>query len=197
MEKGKMIIPAGIKGLIFDLDGTILDSMPLHYKGYLHGLSQWNVHYPEEVFYTRGGIPTKTTFEMIAEENNIQNFDIEKALQLKREFVDTQLDKITLVTHVMDVIKEYHGKLPMAVGTGSNRNTVDHMFEMHGLGEYFEHVVTATEVSHHKPHPETFLKCAELIAIAPKDCIVFEDGKPGMVAAESAGMQVIDITKFA
>lgn len=192
----RISIPNDVKGLIFDLDGTILDSMPLHFKAYNHSLELWDVKYPKDIFFSRGGIPTKDTFEMIAKESNIEDFDTELALRRKRDYVDKNLDQVTLIDVVMDVVRKYHNKLPMTVGTGSNRATVTRMFEMFSLDRFFEHVVTATDVSKHKPHPETFLRCAELINIPPKDCIVFEDGKPGMIAAETAGMQVIDITQY-
>lgn len=189
-------VPTGVKGLIFDLDGTIIDSMPLHYEAYNHCLSPWGVTYPKELFLSRAGIPTKDTLFLIADENNISDFDVDKALGLKREFVDNNLDKITLIEPVFDIIKDYFGKLPMSVGTGSNRATVDRMFDMFGLGEYIEHVVSATEVSHYKPHPETFLKCSELMGVDPEDCVVYEDGVPGMDAARTAGMQIVDVTKY-
>lgn len=196
MQSVMIPVPAGVKGLIFDLDGTILDSMPLHFKAYNHSLEPWGVKYAHDVFLSRGGIPTRDTMEMIARENAIENFSVGEALQRKRIYVDNNLDQITLIEPVMEIIKSYHGKLPMAVGTGSNRETVTRMFEMFGLGDYFEHVVTATDVQNFKPHPETFLKCSELIGIDPKDCVVFEDGKPGMIAAETAGMQVVDVTQY-
>ncbi|PIB33945.1 hypothetical protein BFP72_00100 [Reichenbachiella sp. 5M10] len=196
MQSVTIPVPAEAKGLIFDLDGTVIDSMPLHYKAYNHSLEPWGVTYPHDVFLSRGGIPTQDTMHIISEENNIVDFDVALALQRKRTYVDANLDQITLIQPIMEIIKEYHGQVPMAVGTGSNRDTVERMFAMFGLGQYFEHVVTATDVSQFKPHPETFLKCAELIQIAPKDCVVFEDGKPGMVAAETAGMQVVDVTQY-
>ncbi len=196
MEQVAIPIPAGVKGLIFDLDGTLIDSMPLHYEAYNHCLEPWGVHYPKELFLSRGGIPTQDTLLLIEEENNIKDFDLELALERKRTFVDTNLDKITLIEPVFDIVKSYYGKLPMAIGTGSNRATVTEMFEMFGLGEYIEHSVTATEVENYKPHPETFLKCAELIRVEPKDCVVFEDGAPGMKAARDAGMQLVDVTQY-
>lgn len=196
MQSVLIPVPTDVKGLIFDLDGTLIDSMPLHYDAYNHCLEPWGVHYPMDTFLSRGGIPTKDTLFMIAEENNITDFDIETALDLKRKFVDKNLDRITLIEPVFDIVKKFKGELPMAVGTGSNRATVTHMFEMFDLSQYIEHTVTATDVSHFKPHPETFVKCAELIKIDPKDCVVFEDGVPGMKAAETAGMQVVDVTKY-
>ncbi|UXX79340.1 HAD-IA family hydrolase [Reichenbachiella carrageenanivorans] len=189
-------IPEGVKGLIFDLDGTILDSMPLHYDGYNHALAAYGVHYPEDVFHSRGGIPTRDTLLMIAEDFEIKNFDVDQALETKRTFVESNLERIQLILPVFDIVKAYHGVLPMAVGTGSNRKVVTEMFERFRLGDYISHVVTATEVTHFKPHPETFIKCAEMIGIQPEDCVVFEDGKPGMQAAVAAGMKVVDVTKY-
>ncbi|MCV9388709.1 HAD family hydrolase [Reichenbachiella ulvae] len=196
MQSVMVPVPAGVKGLIFDLDGTILDSMPLHFTAYNYSLEPWGVEYPHDVFLSRGGIPTRDTMHLIAKDHGIENFDVDAALQRKREFVDKNLDKITLIEPVMEIIKQYQDKLPMAVGTGSNRETVTRMFKMFGLGNYFEHVVTATDVQNFKPHPETFLKCSELIQIDPTDCVVYEDGKPGMIAAETAGMKVVDVTQY-
>ncbi|WP_109831540.1 HAD family hydrolase [Reichenbachiella versicolor] len=189
-------IPEGIKGLIFDLDGTIIDSMPLHFKAYNYCLEPYGIKYDEETFFSRGGIPTKDTLLMIAKDNGIEDFDLEEVIKRKREYVDTKIDQMKLIEPTMEVIKAYQSILPMAVGTGSNRKTVTAMFEMFDLNKYFEHSVTATDVQNFKPHPETFLKAAELIDIDPKDCLVFEDGKPGMEAAISAGMKVIDITQY-
>ncbi|MEO9851494.1 MAG: HAD-IA family hydrolase [Reichenbachiella sp.] len=197
METIEIPVPKGVLGLIFDLDGTILDSMPLHHDGYNHALAPYNVSYSKEVFLSGGGIPTKETLLMIAKENDIKNFDVEATLEAKRLFVENHLERIQLIDPVFDIMSAYHGKLPMAIGTGSNRKVVNEMFERFPLvGQYVSHVVTATDVTHFKPHPETFLKCAELINVRPEDCVVFEDGKPGMQAAQAAGMKVIDVTKY-
>ncbi|MEP2024961.1 MAG: HAD-IA family hydrolase [Reichenbachiella sp.] len=189
-------VPSGVKGLIFDLDGTIIDSMPLHHDGYNHALAPYRVHYPKDVFESRGGIPTKETMRAIAKDFGIKNFDMERALESKKEYVESNLDRIHLINPVFEIIKLNYGKLPMAVGTGSNRNVVNELFEQFSLSQYIQHVVTATEVTNYKPHPETFLKCAELIKVKPEDCVVFEDGKPGMQAAKAAGMKVVDVTKY-
>ena len=149
-----------------------------------------------DIFLSRGGIPTRDTMKMIEEENNIAHFDINEALERKRKYLETNMDELTLIQPVFDIIKSYHGRLPMSVGTGSNRKTVNEMFELFSLGNYIDHVVTASEVIQFKPHPETFLKCAELMQIAPEDCIVFEDGKPGIMAAKAAKMQVIDVLAY-
>ena len=189
-------IPAGAGAIIFDLDGTLLDSMPLHYEAYNDCLKKYGVHYPYELFISRGGIPTRDTFLMIARENAIVNFDVELAIRSKREFVDSRLHLIKPIDTTFNIMKKYHGVLPMSIGTGSNRQTVNEMYRLFELGTYIPISVTATDVSHFKPHPETFLRCAELMKVKPESCIVFEDGLPGIEAAKSAGMQVIDVKPY-
>ena len=195
MNSTSIPIPEGIKGLIFDLDGTIIDSMPLHLDSYNHVVEPWGMTYPEDLFYSRAGVPIYDTMVMIRDENNLEDFDIESAIRQKDDFIQSNLDKIGVIDSVFEIIKLYHQKLPMAIGTGSNRSDVDKIMEHFSLDRYIESVVTANDVKNGKPHPETFLKCAELIGINPKECVVYEDGQNGIDAALAAGMQVVDITK--
>ncbi|MDZ7738280.1 MAG: HAD-IA family hydrolase [Bacteroidales bacterium] len=94
---------------------------------------------------------------------------------------------------VADIVRKYHDIIPLAVGTGGPRDTVMHTLEVIDMKKYFRHVVTADDVKNHKPDPETFFKCAELLEVAPSDIIVFEDGDLGIRAAKSAGMQAVDV----
>lgn len=196
VSKKTITIPSHIKGLVFDLDGTLVNSMPLHYEAYNHCLLPYNVEYDYETFQSRGGIPTKDTLLMIAADHQIENFDVEQALTAKRNYFDSQLNKVEPISVTFDLMKAYHGVLPMAIGTGSNRKTVTEVYELFSLADYIPLSVTANDVENFKPHPETFLKCAELIGIAPEYCMVFEDGLPGIEAAKTAGMEVIDIREY-
>lgn len=196
MFETKIPIPIDTKVLIFDFDGTLVDSMPLHFEAYNFCLKPYGIQYNKSTFLSRGGIPDRETLQMIAQENQINNFDLEEALEQKRKFVDNHLDKIRLIEPIMDIIREYHNQLPLALGTGTDRETVDRLFEILDLKKYFSVSVTATEVSHYKPHPETYLRCAELLKVSPGHCFVFEDGAPGIQAAKSAGMSVVDINAF-
>ena len=195
MKTAIIPIPTGVKGLIFDLDGTILDSMPMHLQSYNYALQPWGVDYPIEVFQSRAGIPTLKTLEMIAEEYNVQNPDYDEIIGRIRYFESNNSHQITMIEPIYEIIKEAHGRLPMAIGTGNSRKHVDLLVDQFSLDQYMPHIITATEVTHGKPHPETFLKCAELIGIEPEDCVVFEDGVLGIEAALTAGMQVVDVTK--
>ena len=96
----------------------------------------------------------------------------------------------------MDIVKKYHGILPMAVGTGGHREAVESTLEVTGLRKYFDIVITANDVKNFKPHPETFLKCAELMKIDPEFIEVFEDGDLGIEAAIAAGMIATDVRSW-
>lgn len=192
----KIPIPADVKGIIFDLDGTLIDSMPLHYDAYNHCLLPWGITYPKELFLSRAGMPALDTLKLIEKENNISNFDARIALNRKREFVDSNIGQIALIEPMFELVKAYHRILPMSIGTGSNRAMVDEIYKMFSLSQYIPHSVTATEVDHFKPHPETFLKCAEIMGVNPEECVVYEDGIPGIEAAKTAGMHIVDVTKY-
>ena len=94
---------------------------------------------------------------------------------------------------VVEIVKKYHGKLPMAIGTGGNRKAVERTLVLTGLRKYFEIIVTANDVDNFKPHPETFLRCAELMNVDPAHIEVFEDGAQGLEAARMAGMIATDV----
>jgi beta-phosphoglucomutase-like phosphatase (HAD superfamily) len=101
--------------------------------------------------------------------------------------------KVKPIYPVVEIVKKYHGILPMAVGTGGHREAVERTLEITGLRKYFDIVVTANDVEHFKPHPETFLKCAELMKVDPRFIEVFEDGDLGIEAAIAAGMFATDV----
>ena len=103
------------------------------------------------------------------------------------------LQFIVEVTSILDL---YHNKLPMSVGTGASRRSAMVQFETLQITHYFNAIVTADDVTIHKPEPHTFLKCAQLMGVEPGHCQVFEDGDLGIEAARKAGMMVTDIRPF-
>ncbi|MFT7163330.1 MAG: beta-phosphoglucomutase-like phosphatase (HAD superfamily), partial [Bacteroidia bacterium] len=153
-------VPTGVKGYIFDLDGTIIDSMPMHLKSYNYALEVWGIVYLKEVFQSRAGIPTLKTLEMIAEEYDVKNPDYDEVIGRIRYYEMNNSGQITMIEPIHDIIKDAHDRLPMAIGTGNSRKHVDLLVDQFSLDLYFPHIVTATEVANGKPHPETFLKCA-------------------------------------
>jgi HAD superfamily hydrolase (TIGR01509 family) len=114
-------------------------------------------------------------------------------MQGKLEEFNTIQHNVTPIEPVTALVQKYHGKMPIAVGTGGHREAVEKTLEIIGIREYFDIIVTANDVKNHKPHPETFLRCAELMNLDPSECEVFEDGDLGIEAARRAGMIATDV----
>ncbi len=191
----KLEIDSGAKALIFDLDGTLADSMPVHFIAYKNILSDYGIDFTPELFATLAGIPAVQTIERLNEMFGTK-MDPYKTGHLKEAEYEKIMHYMKPITSVVEVVKEYYGKLPMSVGTGGYRRLAQKSLEILGLDKYFDILVSADDVTHSKPHPETFLKCAELMGVEPQFCQVFEDGEPGIKAAEAAGMIPTLITDF-
>ncbi len=195
MIKKNLAINPKAKGLIFDLDGTLADTMPIHYIAWKNAASQYGINYTPELFIQMAGIPLYPSVEKI---NQIfgTNIDPKEMGDAKETEFEKNMHLTPEIKAVTDLVREYHGKIPMAVGTGGSRRLSLKTLEIIGLKGYFDILVTSEDVSNFKPHPETFLKCAELMGVAPSDCEVFEDGILGMQAAQIAGMMVTDVTEY-
>lgn len=189
-------INASVRGLIFDLDGTLIDSMSLHYESYNYALQEYGIEYDKELFFARAGIPTDVTFRYIADQFNITELDPNKATLIKRGYYLKNLHKISIIEPVFEIVKYYHGKLPMGIGTGGYPDAVHAALKKTGLMEYFDPIITIADVERPKPYPDTFIKCALGIGVDPKDAIVFEDGPSGIKAAIDGGFQYIDVRDF-
>jgi beta-phosphoglucomutase family hydrolase len=193
----KYDIKPGIKGLIFDLDGTLADSMPLHFKAWQNTLAKYNATIDSAFLKAHMGTPGWAIAEELIKVNGIEGkVSVEEILQGKlEEFIKVQ-HLVPPVLPVVTIAREYHGKLPMAVGTGGHRQAVERTLEVIGMREYFDIVITANDVERHKPHPDTFLKCAELMGVSPQYIEVFEDGDLGLEAALRAGMTPTDVRSW-
>ena len=140
-------------------------------------------------------MPTIAFAERLVNENKL-SITPEELVKLKQKAFWDSVGLIKPVELVVEIVKKYHGKLPMAVGTGASRRSALLQLDTLGLTDYFEAIVTADDVDNHKPHPDTFLVCAEIMGVAPEHCQVFEDGILGMEAARSAGMMITDVRPF-
>ncbi len=188
----KLSVDPKAKALIFDLDGTLVDSMPMHLEALKEVCSTQGFDFSEKEFYELAGVPTDRIFEIMNERHGTE-FDPQKASALKEASYRKRIPLVKPIAPILKIAMEFHGKLPMSIGTGS---IGDHSWEAVkalGLDQYFDILVSRNDVSNGKPHPETFLKCAEAMGVEPQFCQVFEDGDPGLQAARSAGMMATDI----
>jgi beta-phosphoglucomutase family hydrolase len=190
------ILP-GVKGLIFDLDGTLADTMPYHFQGWKKACLKYGADIDNNFLRKHTGSPGWIIAREIIKNCGLNgNVTVEQIMNEKLvEFFRLQ-HLIKPIEPVTDIVKKYHGRLPMAVGTGGHREAVERTLEITDLRRYFDIVVTANDVNSFKPHPETFLKCAELMGVEPEFVEVFEDADQGIEAAEKAGMKVTDVRSW-
>jgi beta-phosphoglucomutase family hydrolase len=185
-------IPPDVQGLIFDCDGTIADTMPLHYEAWVEAIEHHGHEFPEAIFYEMAGIPTARIIEILNERHGWQ-IPVEKAATYKEELYVERLHRVLPIEPVVKLIREYAGKLPMAVATGGTRAICSKTLSAMNVLQHFQAIVTADDVTHGKPAPDIFLEAARRLGVLPDKCYAFEDAELGFQSARAAGMVVIDV----
>ncbi|MGC1415359.1 MAG: HAD-IA family hydrolase [Candidatus Acidiferrum sp.] len=189
----KLKLPQGTFGAyLFDCDGTIVDSMPLHYVAWKKALGEWDCPFEEELFYAWGGRPTT---EIIAtlNQNHLLNMPVESVAERKEELYFELLPQLRAVPEVLEHIEAQHGRIPFAVVSGSARDSVTASLDVLKLLDRFDTLVCAGEYKKGKPDPEAFLLAASKLGVAPAECLVFEDTEMGIQAATAAGMASVKV----
>lgn len=184
-----IVLPEGnFEGYIFDCDGTLADTMPLHYKAWIAALKEHAEIFPEALFYQLAGVPTERIIEILNERHGLSLDPIETS-RVKEEIYIATLPQILPIEPVVELVHKYHGTLPMAVASGGYREIVIRTLEVLGIGDKFDAIVGAEDYKHGKPAPDPFLEAARRLGVAPEKCLVFEDAQTGIEAAKAAGMQ--------
>jgi HAD superfamily hydrolase (TIGR01509 family) len=184
--------PGSFDAYLFDCDGTIADSMPLHYVAWKKALGEWNCAFAEELFYAWGGRPTAEIIATLNEKHGL-SMPVESVAHRKEEFYFQMLPELKAVPEVLEHIEAKHGRIPFAVVSGSARDSVTASLEVLKLLDRFETLVCAGEYKKSKPDPEAFLLAASRLGVAPKNCLVFEDTEMGIQAATAAGMASVKV----
>lgn len=178
------------KGIVFDMDGTLIDSMGTHGLAWQQTCEKYAYPFDKEYIHNLGGVPTREIVLLLNERYGLSH-DPDAVTETKRlAFLDLK-DNPSIIDDTFQVMQRYKGKLKMGVGTGSERESALRMLTETGLLERLETIVTATDVTHGKPHGETFITVATNMGLQPKECVVFEDTEVGRQAAQNAGMDCI------
>lgn len=191
----KLEIPNdAFEAYIFDCDGTLADSMPVHYSAFLKAFDYLGINVPlsEELYYGLGGVPIHEFTDRLNHKFHVE-INSHELNEVKNKFYRESLDEIQPVKPVVDLLRETVGKLPMAVASGGTRYCVTRTLEILGILKLVDSVVTAEDVQRGKPAPDIFLKSAELLGADPRKCLVFEDAALGIQAAKAAGMEVVHV----
>lgn len=188
-------IPAGpFAGYIFDLDGTLIDTMPLHFRAWDVAMRAAGLPHAldEDYFYSLGGVPTRRVAELFGERYGLK-LDFDKVYHHKEAVFTEWQSQVQLIEPVVAIARQMHKTHPLAVASGGPRDVVRRSLEVTGLASLFRAVVTADDVVHGKPAPDMFLLAAKLLGVAPERCLVFEDAELGVQGALAAGMQVVRV----
>jgi beta-phosphoglucomutase family hydrolase len=184
---------ADVQGLIFDADGTLIDTMPLHYLAWQETVQVEGGHFPEQLFYDLAGVPSDKIAEILNETFGYQLDPKQTAVNKEHLFLEKYLAKARPIEAVLAIATAYKGRLPLAVATGGVSHVVNLALKNIGLEHFFDAIVTSEDVRHGKPAPDTFLEAAHRLKVEPRHCVVFEDSDLGLEGARRAGMTAIDV----
>ena len=191
--EGKLKIPAGaFHAYLFDCDGTIADSMPLHYVAWKRALAEWKCDFPEDLFYAWGGFPVAEIISRLNEKQGLK-MPVPGVARRKEGLYFDALPQLKVVPEVLEHIDAQHGRIPFAVVSGSTRDSVMASLRRLQLLEKFETLVCAGDYKRGKPDPEAFLIAAGRLRVKPECCLVFEDTDMGIQAATAAGMASVKV----
>ena len=180
------------KGLIFDCDGTLADTMPLHWRAWQVIAQKYKLHFPEDRFYSLGGVPSRDILKMLAEEQSV-TLDHVAAGHEKENTYLPYLSQVQPVHAVVEIARTNYGRIPMAVASGGTQVIITQVLKHLDIFHLFKAVVTSEMVKKQKPAPDIFLEAARRIGVEPQFCRAYEDTDLGLQAIRSAGMEAVDV----
>ncbi|MCR9166450.1 MAG: HAD family hydrolase [Nannocystaceae bacterium] len=180
------------EALVFDFDGTLVDSMPMHFRCWQRTLSTVGLTFDHATFHAWGGVTTREIVRRLSDAQGV-DVDVEAIIEAKEACTRAHAHEAVPIEPVMAIARAHRGRLPMAIATGGPRAVVGPRLDALGIREWFDAIVTADDVEQGKPHPEPFLRAAELLGVDPTRCRAYEDAPAGIEAARAAGMDVVDV----
>lgn len=176
--------------LIFDLDGTLVDSLPLHHAARLQASAEWQLPISTTQWLANIEIPTRDFLQQVAKQASL-TLDIAAFTQRKVAIYEARIAEIRPFAAMLALLKAHHGRRKLAIGTGSPRCQVEAILQHTGLAAYFDVVVCGDDVVQPKPAPDIFLRVLEQLALPAGRCLVIEDTEAGMQAAKAAGLKAL------
>lgn len=184
-----------IQGLIFDCDGTLADTMPLHWRAWQVIAARHKLKFPQDRFYALGGVPSRDILQMLGKEQGVLLDPVAVAREKESEYLPliAQVDPVDVVVRVA---RENFGRIPMAVASGGTREIIGQVLDRLGIRPLFATIVTSEDIVNQKPAPDIFLEAARRIGVPPQFCRAYEDTELGLQAIRAAGMEAVDVRQL-
>lgn len=182
-------------GYIFDCDGTLADTMPLHYRAWTRLVQELGGSFPEELFYQLGGRPTEQIVRILRDGHGLKVDDVAAAAQRKEGYFLEMIPQVKPIEPVLMVVRRWYGIKPLAVASGGFRRQIEQTLDALGIRSLFDTVVCVEDYARGKPCPDPFLEAARRLGVTPSDCVVFEDSPLGVQAAKAAGMECVFVPR--
>jgi HAD superfamily hydrolase (TIGR01509 family) len=196
LQKLTQMTAGPYKAFLYDCDGTLADNMHAHKAAFVKVAARYNIDLDAGIIDELAGWPTVLVAEEITRRYKTE-FDVTTfASEKSAVFVEDFIEQTQPIAYVVEHLKAHAGKVKIGVVSGGSRSTVSKTLEVIGLTSYLDTLVCAGETEKGKPFPDPFLKAAKELGVEPQDCIVFEDGAPGVEAAERAGMKWIRVDQL-
>jgi len=184
-----------IQGIIFDCDGTLADTMPLHWRAWQTIAKRHHILFSEDRFYSLGGVPSRDILKVLRQEQGLAIDPLEVAKEKEKAYLEL-LSHVGPIEVVVSIAREYFGKIPLAVASGGSRHVIEKVLAHLDIRRLFAAVVTSEDVVNQKPAPDIFLEAARRIGVPPEHCRAYEDTDLGMQAIRAANMEAVDVRKL-
>ncbi len=186
---------SSVRAIIFDCDGTLVDSMPLHMKAWENAFNEFSEYYDRDLLYSLKGMK-ETEIIDVYNSRHKRTIDNKKIVQTKHEFFMNHIDSVKPIEPIVEIAESYYKKIPMAVVSGSVKNIVHSELNVLKIFHLFDYILTADDPFKPKPSPDVFIAASNMMKIEPENCLVLEDGDAGLEAATNAGMKKIDVREY-
>lgn len=183
------------QALIFDCDGTLADTMPLHWRAWQAVTRRHGLDLSEHRFYSLGGVPSRDILKLLSAEQGIPLDHLAVAREKEAEYLPL-IAQVEPINAVVGIARRSYGKLPMAVASGGTRHIIEQVLEHLGIRHLFNAIVTSEDVIHQKPAPDIFLEAARRLGVLPHLCRAYEDTELGLEAIRAAGMEAVDVRQL-
>jgi beta-phosphoglucomutase-like phosphatase (HAD superfamily) len=187
--------PPHPQGIIFDCDGTLADTMPLHWRAWSAIARRHGLSLTEGRFYSLGGVPARDILKILSAEQGVAIDHLAVAREKESEYLPL-IAQVEPINTVVGVARENYGRIPLAVASGGTRQIIEQVLKHLDIWHLFQTIVTSEDVVHQKPAPDIFLEAARRLGVPPRFCRAYEDTDLGMRAIRAAGMEAVDVREL-